>query len=184
MTRINLSPLRRLHLYFVCIGLIAAFAGTAAAQGTKASPSLRKKLKNIIIPKISFEDTPVSTVLKFLKDRSRELDPDGSGINFLLLLRAPKQTKQAPRKRSKSDKGKDKKEEEYEEPTVTMEFNNIPLGEAIRYICVGAGLRYKSEEHAVVIMAPGIAHSNFETRFFSIDPRLFTPSLRKHLSEL
>ncbi len=50
--------------------------------------------------------------------------------------------------------------------------------------CTGAGLRYKSEEHAVVIMAPGIAHGNFETRFFSIDPRLFTPSLRKRLSEL
>ena len=38
--------------------------------------------------------------------------------------------------------------------TVTMSFDNIPAGEAIRYICAGAGVSYKITSTRVVVGAP------------------------------
>jgi len=35
---------------------------------------------------------------------------------------------------------------------VTMDFTNVPLGEIIRYVCMGSGLDYCIDDHAVIII--------------------------------
>jgi hypothetical protein len=165
----------RHRLSVLAVLTAAVFAGPALVaqdDATDRAQALRKKLKNIVIPKLSFEDTPVSTVFAFLKERSRQLDPDGSGVNFVLILRPdkaaaatdepkdqPKKEGEAPRPKGKdaaaaADGKTEKAAAPPPEPTITMDFDAIPVSDAIKYICEGAGLRYKVEPNAVVILPP------------------------------
>ena len=68
-------------------GGVVGGPGQPVEKMTEATLGVRQKLKAIIITKISFEDTPVTTVFDFLKTRSRELDPAGEGVNFLTILK-------------------------------------------------------------------------------------------------
>lgn len=144
------------------------------------------KLDSIVIPKISFEDATINSVVKYLKTRSRELDPDGEGVNIFLQLEAPAPIQAAaPEEEEFGDDEFDFEFEEFEEfdeeeqeeiveqppdeLTITMDFDNIPLGEVIRYICQGASLKYKVETHAVIIASQGIAFDEMETRFYPVE---------------
>ena len=182
------------------LGPTAGGPTVAGPKDTGSGNDVHAKLKSIIITKISFEDTPVSTVFEFLKTRSRELDPEGVGVNFLPILRPTGAAGAGPgaaahaaaggaKPPAAEDVGGDLVGGEggevappekapgadasgWQEPTITMDFDNIPLGEAVRYICEGAGLRYKVEEHAIVILGPEVSRDNLELRFFPVDPRL------------
>ncbi len=178
---------------------------------------IHEKLDSIVITKISFEETPVSTVFEYLKNRSRVLDPDGIGVNFLPILHPDESrgsgggggqgaTPDDPFAAGGDDPFAAEGDDifggggdaggsdpfgapadggggapaaggapagEYREPVITMDFDNIPLGEAVRYICEQAGLRYKVEDYAVVILGENVERGNLELRFFPIDPRLF-----------
>ncbi len=168
-----------------------SFRNFAQQQTVQGSDDLRKKLDSIIIRKISFEETPVSTVFEYLKNRSRALDPDGIGVNFLSILhpssgQTTEQTAPAlsiaedpfavehddllaenPNVDDAPDAGG------YREPTITMDFDNIPLGEAYRYVCEQAGLRYEVAEDGIVVLGPNVKRGNLELRFIPIDLRLF-----------
>lgn len=52
---------------------------------------------------------------------------------------------------------------------VTLDFDNIPLGEAIRYICRAARLKYRVEPHAVIIASEDTEFDDMETRFYSVE---------------
>ncbi len=145
------------------------------------------KLENIIIPKIIFEEAGIHSVIKYLKSRSRELDPDGEGVNIFLQLSigtASQGVEEDTEDDSEDDlefedfddEQEDEEDEEDEEDsssggeiTITMDFDNIPLGEAIRYICQGAGLKYKVETHAIIIASQDIPFDELETRFYPIE---------------
>lgn len=45
---------------------------------------LEAKLREIVLDEVSFENLPLSEVLKFMNDESRKRDPEKKGINFLL----------------------------------------------------------------------------------------------------
>lgn len=55
------------------------------------------------------------------------------------------------------------------ERTITMDMDNIPLGEAIRYICMGSALKFKIESNAVIIADRSVPIDEMETRFFSVE---------------
>lgn len=59
---------------------------------TKYMPvsKIRQKLKSIIIPRLDFEDITVETAVRHLREQSKQLDPEGVGINIFLRLKAPK----------------------------------------------------------------------------------------------
>ena len=103
---------------------------------------VQDKLDHIIVPKISFEEATMETVFKYLKQRSRELDPDGEGVNFLFMV--------------------------YQRtPLVTLDFDNIPLGEVVGYLARMAGLEMRVERYSVVI-GSSQAISPFHTRYYPV----------------
>jgi tetratricopeptide (TPR) repeat protein len=55
------------------------------------------------------------------------------------------------------------------EPTITIMFDDLSLGEAIRNICLAADLKYRVEDYAVVIAANNVALDDLETRIYPID---------------
>ncbi|MGI6354784.1 MAG: hypothetical protein ACOX6W_06770 [Lentisphaeria bacterium] len=70
--------------------------GAKALKKTEMSLGLRKKLENIIIPDIKFQDTSLVDAFTKLRRLSLELDPEGEGVNFVLQLEPINQGAAAP----------------------------------------------------------------------------------------
>lgn len=112
----------------------ASPAGQPASKMAKSVQNLNNKLKKIIIPEVHFEDITVAECLNILRLRAREFDPEPDenrkGVNFVI--------------RNGKDIGGLKVSE--------LRLSNIPLGTALQYICSKAGLRYRVEANAVIIL--------------------------------
>jgi len=166
---------------------------------------INKKLKNIIIDHIEFEEVTIPTVVKYLKMRSKQIDPEKEGVNIFLLKvdptlnesttpkdgmmmpgmgagmnvqpRKPVNARAAANTEEVSDEnaeeGEEGEEGETEDagnmPTVTMVVDDISLGDAIRYICRAANLKYRVEKYAVVIAASDVPIDDVETRIYPIE---------------
>lgn len=202
---------------------------------------IREKLQNIIIPKIQFEDATIQSVVKYLKGRSKDLDPDGVGVNIFLMLEKSAGADAAPEPAPVDDPfpmgggvddpfavqpapaddpfaapgadapaaaddpfavgggggladdpfaesvdpfveqpsvggGGSAMAPAASEITVTLDFDNIPLEQVIHYICTGSGLKYRVEEHAVIIADPDRALDPTETRIYPVEPGFLTTS--------
>ena len=75
------------------------------------------KAKGIILPKVELRDAPIRDAVSFLATKSRELDPDGKGVNIAVQL------------------------PETDTTTITLSLENVPLSEAMEYLAELAGLR-------------------------------------------
>ncbi|HJO92225.1 MAG TPA: hypothetical protein QF753_02395 [Victivallales bacterium] len=116
---------------------------------------IRQKLKNIIISKIDFDNASVSSVITYLNRESKILDTeDNLGINIVLRL---DRTSESSTER------------------ITMALDEVPIGEAIKYVCLSAGLKYKIEEHAIIIGNEAI--DEMTTKFFQIESGLINSIL-------
>ncbi|MHB9138831.1 MAG: hypothetical protein ACYC4Q_05460 [Victivallaceae bacterium] len=89
---------------------------------------LKQKLSAIIIPRVDFEDITIPDAVKYLREQSKQLDPDGIGINIFLML--PPENK---------------------DEVVNLILTNKTLGEAIYFFCRAANLKLRIDKYAVVI---------------------------------
>lgn len=176
--------------------LLAGPATTGTGNEIRKSEDesgIRSKLDSIIIPSISFpQQTKVEDIVFNLRQRSRDLDPDGEGVNILLQLDPNVKGGATEPLADAYDTafpendgfgaefgggGFDTPEfgmpataasTKYE-PTIRLSLDNVSLGEAIRYICKMANLRYRIESTAVLIAHKDIPISEMETRFYSVE---------------
>lgn len=89
---------------------------------------VQTRAREILLPEVVFQNVPVGEALDSLRRRSRELDPGGQGVGFLLML--DKVTAATP---------------------VSVKLTDVSLLEAIESVCVLAGLSCRVERQAVVI---------------------------------
>ena len=148
---------------------------------------IRQKLKSIIIPRLDFEDITVETAVRHLREQSKQLDPEGVGINIFLRLKAPK-VKNSALDVSKAKEitvaaGDDQEEEEEEEEEDTTADGGEGAGksvvdlvlvkrnlyQAIYFLCKAADLKFRIEKYAVVIAAKNIALDDLETKIFPVE---------------
>ena len=116
---------------------------------------LVEKLKTIIIDKISFEDVSVATAFRYLRQCSKEKDPDKVGVNFVLRGKINETTggeEEAPANQNNNAAAADT-----EVGTLNMMLDNIPLERVIRYICQQANLKYRIDDNAVVIASKEVS---------------------------
>ncbi len=115
--------------------LTLTVGGAAAAESVRRHPGddaeIRHKLRTIVLPRIDFEEATIHQAVRFLRQRSRELDPEKRGINLVLHLR---------------DENRDPARNR-----ITLELNNVPLGQAIMLLCFVSDLHFHIEPHAVII---------------------------------
>lgn len=127
---------------------------TVQGSVTRQTASMRHKLHSIILPRITFEEASIDGVVKYLKSRSRELDPAGEGINIVLQIQPP-----GERRVGRYDPSM---------LTVSLELENIPMLEAIRYVCEAADLRFKVDPYAVIIAGKHVPFDEMEVRFYPL----------------
>ncbi len=116
-----------------------------------------QKLKNIIIPVIDFEDTSLEEAVEYLRVRSIELDtwelnPDMKGIN--MVIRQPRG--------DGSDFGNARINE--------LRLRNVPLAEALNYICESTRMRWSTDDFAVTIKPATETGEDLFTRTFTVPP--------------
>lgn len=114
--------------------------------------AITQKLNSIIIPSVDFNEARITDVASFLSTRTRELDPDGIGISFLLRNEAVA-AGSAP---------------------VTLRLANVPAGEVLRYAANLAGVKFRVEEFAVFIVPLAEPDNTvLITREFPVRPSFF-----------
>jgi hypothetical protein len=119
---------------------VARFSETLAKyEGRPVDGVIPRKLREIIIPVIDFQDTRLDEGIEFLRLRARELDtaeadPAKKGINIVIRMMGIIGG-------------------EADSPRINeLRLRNVPLGDALKNLCEGTNMRYKTEGNAVVIL--------------------------------
>ncbi|MCJ8330652.1 MAG: hypothetical protein HRT89_07655 [Lentisphaeria bacterium] len=112
-----------MKILFIILSLLLSINAVAKLKepttDDKKIKLIHRKMKEIIIPRVSFKDASLDSVTKFIRKRSKSRDfIDGNGINISL---------------HKKLSGKDA-------PKVTFDFDNIPITNLIYYLSLSCNL--------------------------------------------
>ena len=174
----------------------------AFARDAGGTARITNKLNSIIIPKIEFRDASIREAIDFLRQQAAANDPSSEGkrgVDIVLrttslgraeaaapVAAAPESPRRSRRRRRKLEL----------EPTpapapvpirvrrfrpadarITITLNQIPLGEALRYIASQAGLKVKVEPYAVSIIPISEQSSDLFTKEYRVPPGFITSSV-------
>jgi hypothetical protein len=109
-------------------------ASPAVASETPGQKRIREKLQSIIFDKCNFETFDLTKILPYLTKRSKELDPDHIGVQFILRGPYTPPPPSTPIHRE-----------------VSMSLQDVPLSEVIGYVCSQTDHAYKIEDDAVIV---------------------------------
>ena len=112
---------------------------------------LDQKLKNIYLS-LDFNNATIEEATNFLSVESSRLDPDHKGVNFVIEPLASTTAK-----------------------PVTLTLNNVPLGEALRYVCQLANVKYKVQDYAISIVPFTQSTDDLVSRTFIVQPNFVAP---------
>jgi len=130
---------------------------TGAAGGSSAA-ALIKKLAEIRIPELAFNEKPIRAAVEELQRLSEQYDPEKKGLNFV--LRLPPATQGA----------------DPESATISLELRDISLQTALKYLCEqvrgGEKLRSEIEDNAVFLLPATETGGDLEIRSYNLPPSL------------
>jgi general secretion pathway protein D len=167
----------------------------------RGTAQMTNKLNSIIIPHIEFRDTSIREAIDFLREQAAENDPSGQGVNIVLRLvplgqiappsipialptgtgtpgaGAPAQAPPAGAAASpEGSPGAVPIVAPISGPAgarITVTLDNIPLGEALRYVANQAGLKVKVESYAVAVIPLSEQSNELITKRYHVPPEFF-----------
>lgn len=148
-----------------------------AGEVTTGVAYITNKLKNILIPRIDFEDTSVEEAIDFLRLRASELDvtetdPAKKGINFV--IRRPRPESAAPAAGLEAPAAGAEALPVASDPGALrvreLRVRNVPLAVALKYVCDAAKLRFKVDDYAVTLVPSTESVQDVFTRTFRVPP--------------
>jgi general secretion pathway protein D len=160
---------------------------------------ITQKLNSIIIPRVEFRDASVREAIDFLRQQAAANDPkpDGKkGIDLVLRLAplgqiAPPAVPVEPAQPPPGSTGVPPEAAppsplpskpivapiSPSEARITITLNQIPLGEALRYIAAQAGLKIKVEPYAVSIIPITEQSNDLITKEYRVPPGFISTSV-------
>ena len=84
------------------------------------------KLDSLVVPRLEMDAVDLGGAFKFLRKSSKELDPDGRGVNFII-------SSEVVKKR------------------FSINLSNIPILDAVRYICILTNVECVLQRGVVII---------------------------------
>jgi general secretion pathway protein D len=129
--------------------LNAIFGANAEARATLAGTrtDIIEKLRTMMIPKLDFSGATLEEVVEYLRIRSRDLDPKGRGVDFVLNL-----------------------PQEGRSRLISLSLENVPLEDVLRYVTQMAGAAYRVEERAVMIVSLTEKSTQMVSRSYRVPP--------------
>jgi len=111
-----------------------------------AGNELYNRLNDLMIDHIELNDSDIGSAIMYLRARSKELDPLGEGFNIIV---------------PQADK--------YANKLITLNLDQIPLYEVIRYICKITGLSFRIDEtDKIITIGSGSDVSDMVIRYIPI----------------
>jgi general secretion pathway protein D len=168
---------RRQRLWQVTEAWIPTVSGEVKLPEKSTAPTIsvtspdrekiERKLRIIRFPEINFRDAAVVDVVKFLSEESAKVDPDDpkEGVNIVLGpgvgggAAAPTPSPDAAAPAPAAGGGK----------TITLSLHNVPMDQALKYVCQLTGLRSRVEASAVVLTL-GLDEGEMVTRPYNVSP--------------
>ncbi len=92
--------------------------------------AIQKKLRDLTISQIDFSGATLEEVMEYLRVRSRDLDPTGKGVDFVVSI--PNDQPARP---------------------ISLNLKEVPIEEVLRYVTQIAGIAYRVEDYAVRLVA-------------------------------
>lgn len=164
---------------------------------TGSKKKILDKLEKIVIKRMEFNGTTLREAVNYLIEASREDDPTKEGVNILLErsvgsaggggFAAPAPAEAAAPAAAPGPVPLPGEAAPAPAPTpapaaessgnmaaisVTLNLKNVKLGQAIKFLTMTTGLKYRIENDAVVIVA-GESVTGTQTRIFNVAPGVF-----------
>lgn len=183
----------------------------AFARDATGTARINNKLATIIIPKIEFRDASIREAMDFLRQQAAANDPttDGrKGLDIVLRLnQLPSRSAPEPVATALAPLPTDTAADEAgaapapapvpeaapapaispvspSEARITITLNEIPLGEALRYVASQAGLKVKVEPYAVSIIPVNEQSNDMFTKEYRVPPGFISSTLNIGASAL
>ncbi len=120
---------------------------------TRASNfDIDQRLHSIFLS-LDFTNATIEEATNFLSIKSKELDePNHKGVNFIIQPEASTTAK-----------------------PITLTLNNVPLDEALRYVCQLANVKYKVQDYAISIVPFNQNTDDLISRNFNVQPNFVVP---------
>jgi|UniRef100_UPI0037830123 general secretion pathway protein D len=125
------------------------FGARAAALDNEQGgrEKITQKLRTLIFPQVDFAGATLDEVAELLRVRSRDLDPQGAGINFI--LNVPPESRNKP---------------------ISLNLRDVPMEEVLRYVSEMSGVSYKVDDHAVTFVSLSERSGVIISRSFRVPP--------------
>lgn len=120
--------------------------------GIEPTVYLTRKMQEIVFPQVEFAGATIEEAVEFLRVKSRDLDtketdPAKKGVNIIL------KAGDAPVSAS-----------------ISLSLKDVPMVEALRYVTELAGMKYKVEPFAVLIVPVSETTAEQYTRIYKVPP--------------
>ena len=122
-------------------------ASAAASNAQSGREKITEKLRSLIFPQVDFGGATLDEVAELLRVRSRDLDPQGTGINFI--LNVPPEARDKP---------------------ISLNLRDVPMEEVLRYVSEMSGVGYKVDDHAVTFVSISERSGAIISRSFRVPP--------------
>jgi general secretion pathway protein D len=157
-----------------------------AVQEHSNRANITHKLESIIIDKVNFDKLDIATVIQYLQQKSKELDPDHEGINFVLRLTAdttanPDTTAPgaapAPPANGATPDTTSPAHPIHREVSITL--TDVPLSDILGYVIAQTNLQYTVEDYAVYLRPSIDEGETLTVRTYLVPPNFFPGSTLK-----
>ncbi|MBK8091460.1 MAG: tetratricopeptide repeat protein [Verrucomicrobiaceae bacterium] len=124
----------------------------ATTTNRSQSGYLTEKMDKIIFPTVQFQNATVDEAIEYLRLKSKDLDvfetdTTRKGVNIII------RTGETPGGAS-----------------ISLDLRNVPMSEALRYICDLAQMKYKVEAYAVVVVPLSDNNTEMFNRTYRVPP--------------
>ena len=168
----------------------------AFARDAGGTARITNKLNSIVIPKIEFRDASIREAIDFLRQQAAANDPSTEGkrgVDIVLRYASLGRAEPPAAVPETAPPLPGAAPEAGVEPTpvplpaapsiapsdarITITLNQIPLGEALRYIASQAGLKVKVEPYAVSVIPINEQSSDLFTKEYRVPPGFISSSV-------
>lgn len=113
--------------------------------------TIQQKLRSLKIARIDFSGAALDEVVEYLRVRSRDLDPEKKGIDFVVSVPA-----------------------DYSAPLISLNLSEVPLEDVVRYVTQMANLTFRVEDYAVRLVSASEGSDILISKSYKVPPDFIT----------
>jgi len=152
-----------------------------AITNTSNRATITRKLQSIVIDKVNFDKLDIATVIQYLQQKSKELDPDHQGVNFVLRLTSDATPPAASAATAgTATPGAATTPVDTTSTTIHREvsitLNDVPLADILGYVIAQTNLQYTVEDYAVYLRPSIDEGETLSVRTYLVPPNFFQGS--------